>query len=72
MGLTQNGAWLLFFDDNSETLKTFFDIFGDLILFGDEFHDTGKSFLEEIDVHILGSTAKEKVDFDAMAFFEPF
>ncbi len=63
---------LLFFDNNRQSFEAFFHIFGDFVFLGDELHDTGKPFLEKVDVHIFGAPREEEVDFDAMTLFEPF
>ncbi len=64
--------FLLLFDNNTESLWSFHDILGDFVFDGDELHDALETFLEEVQIHIFGTSNEEEVDFDAVTFAEPF
>ncbi len=62
---------LFLFDNDSESLWSLGDILGYLVLYGDELHHAIEALLEEVDIHVLGASDEEEVDFDTIALSEP-
>ncbi len=62
---------LFLLDDDGESLGSLGDILRYLVLDGDEFHHTVETLLEEVDIHVLGASDEEEVDFDTIALSDP-